>query len=76
MNNIQLPPAGASPQEIAAAIRELARLHPNYQTALRQLAKDEVLKVLIEVRQELTDVRDWNFRDGASAAIHAVKNRL
>ncbi len=72
MNNIIIPPASASPEDHAAALLELARLHPNIAEALETISmhkykegKEDVYRMIrllernIEILRAGPDWKDW-----------------
>ena len=80
MNNVKLPLADASPEEIAAALRELARLHKNVAEAIKIVSptykqgKEDVYRMIRRLERNIEVLRarpEW--KDGARWAIKKMQ---
>lgn len=75
MNNIIIPPASASPEEHAAFLLELARLHPNIAEALSSISGSRFdvarrAEVLTDAIETLHAGPDW--KQGARWALEKI----
>lgn len=80
MNNIIIPPASASPEEHAAFLLELARLHPNIAEALSIISmtrykqgKEDVYRMIRRLERNIEILRagpDW--KQGARWALEKI----
>lgn len=75
MNNLQLLPADAPASEHAAALQELARLHPNIAEALRSISGSRFdvarhVEVMTDAIETLHAGPDW--KQGAKWALEKI----